>query len=497
MSDAGSSSSSAADDEALQKSHDSSMSTHRRDRLAYDVYQSVLRSERGDWIELINCAPLASQYHLSEYSISKYGHHGAPYAYLPLSLQQPELTESILLKQNGHEASAWLCELRTERLPACHEDIPVSKKHPVKLSCDDSSVKPVPVATEEATTALEHGHPSTEPSFIVKTSISHPIKYVWALLTVSVSAIVPPELIPMISHHVFSHIPSHYKQMVEQLSTTDAAIISWHKAIGRAALPEHISISLKNTKDHLQQQVRGDQLIRVPMSLSLEKILQDQGIQTWPMNEMNQPTIGNMYLSSCPGKKVRLDGHVQGRSAICRDLKVDLQRYKDLGIHVIVCCLDDDELQLLGSPFEEYKKQVESQGFDLVRLPIAEGFAPLDLSRLDAILSVLILNYTLRGASILVHCRGGVGRAGLIACAWILKMNFVAPEDNEAGKEGPLPSAKASDDLRVVISLIKLIRMRRSLRAIETAEQACFLLEYVRLIHQQEYARTCYSTCTA
>lgn len=45
----------------------------QRDKLAHDVYQSVLRTGRGDWIELMNCAPLASQYHLSAYSTFKFG----------------------------------------------------------------------------------------------------------------------------------------------------------------------------------------------------------------------------------------------------------------------------------------------------------------------------------------------------------------------------------------------------------------------------------------
>ena len=40
-----------------------------RDKLAHDVYQSVLRTRRCDWIELMNCAPMASQYHLSALSV--------------------------------------------------------------------------------------------------------------------------------------------------------------------------------------------------------------------------------------------------------------------------------------------------------------------------------------------------------------------------------------------------------------------------------------------
>ena len=39
-------------------------------------------------------------------------------------------------------------------------------------------------------------------------------------------------------------------------------------------------------------------------------------------------------------------------------------------------------------------------------------------------LDFLIQKYTLLGHNILVHCRGGVGRAGLVACCWMLKMGL-------------------------------------------------------------------------
>jgi hypothetical protein len=68
------------------------------------------------------------------------------------------------------------------------------------------------------------------------------------------------------------------------------------------------------------------------------------------------PALGNLYLSSCPGKKggayvitafdgftndvkVRLTGPVRGRGAICRDLKQDLRRIKALGVGCIVWCV--------------------------------------------------------------------------------------------------------------------------------------------------------------
>ena len=59
-----------------------------------------------------------------------------------------------------------------------------------------------------------------------------------------------------------------------------------------------------------------------------------------PITAIPQPQInlgiGNLLLSSCPGKKVRLEGPVRGRATICRDLKLDLQRIKEMGVGCIV-----------------------------------------------------------------------------------------------------------------------------------------------------------------
>ncbi|KIM30442.1 hypothetical protein M408DRAFT_7537 [Serendipita vermifera MAFF 305830] len=134
--------------------------------------------------------------------------------------------------------------------------------------------------------------------------------------------------------------------------------------------------------------------------------------------------LGNLLLSSCPGKKVRLQGPVKGRGTICRDLGRDLQRIKDSGVGCIVCCLDDSELHFLGAPWEEYSREASQLGIDILRLPTPEGFAPLDPAVLNSHIEQLITQYTLHGVSILVHCRGGVGRAGLVACCWMLKMGL-------------------------------------------------------------------------
>lgn len=49
-----------------------------------------------------------------------------------------------------------------------------------------------------------------------------------------------------------------------------------------------------------------------------------------------QGKIGNVLLSSCPGKRLRMEGPVKGRSPVCRDLTTDLRRIKNEGVGCLV-----------------------------------------------------------------------------------------------------------------------------------------------------------------
>ncbi|CAG7850535.1 SubName: Full=Uncharacterized protein {ECO:0000313/EMBL:CCA67563.1} [Serendipita indica DSM 11827] len=242
-----------------------------------------------------------------------------------------------------------------------------------------------------------------------------------------------------------------------------------------------------------------------------------------------RPPLGNLFLSSCPGKKVRLQGPVKGRGTICRDLGRDLQRIRDSGVGCIICCLDDGELHFLGAPWEEYCAEAHQLGLDVLRIPTPEGFAPLDPAVINAHLDTIITRYTLRGTSVLVHCRGGVGRAGLVACCWMLKLgligwirrigpipsgnalNALMPSFTEAGAN-PSPSQPQPQDAPVnhpptngispytdanqiyndalerletidlVERVIRVVRRRRSVKAIETFEQVHFLVQFVEYL---------------
>ncbi|KAH0589325.1 hypothetical protein H2248_005087 [Termitomyces sp. 'cryptogamus'] len=217
--------------------------------------------------------------------------------------------------------------------------------------------------------------------------------------------------------------------------------------------------------------------------------------------------LGNLFLSSCPGKKVRLEGPVKGRSGVCRDLSLDLRRMKELRVGCIICCLDDGELNFLGAPWPEYENLANDNGIDVFRIPIPEGLAPLSPASLDENLTKIITTYTLHGIPVLVHCRGGVGRAGVIACCWLIRLGLCgwidppsSPDDtgnNLRGLPASLrqyetqssssPLKLRKDTVQFVQKVIGVARQRRSLKAVETYEQVRFLVDFVEYLRNRPH----------
>lgn len=500
-----------------------------RDRLAIDAYYAILRSGRGEWIELMHYAPLASQHHMSAYSQLKFGVLGAPYAYVPLSLQQPVIIEAMLGRQRNCERRDWCmrishslevqrkCTCRTAeclcradkaaatdtasvttelRAGAQHDEInlgaqmeqiqsaetkqgaslqndfaaPVLSKTtsaPAQLAQPSPQALPTLGATVSPAVPALHDAgvsvPGTSHGAAVRTSVSHPI---------NVSPIIPGYAMSSISGCIVDALPPALAALTKQMDTRETRMYMVNGIpTARSEVVRQIEALIADPTAHLLGQLGGEQPIRLPCVIDLDRIIDEAGTRA---DDCHTPSaqIGNLLLSSCPGKKVRLDGPLHGRSTVCRNLRADLERFRDMGVRAIVCCLDDEELNLLGSPYATYEREIEELGFDLLRLPIAEGFAPTDPARFDSIISAIVFNYSMRGASVLVHCRGGVGRAGLVACAWIFKMGLVwrAPHSDAA------PSTRRSAQVMdIVLRLIDVVRKRRSPKAIETAEQARFL----------------------
>lgn len=284
---------------------------------------------------------------------------------------------------------------------------------------------------------------------VIKTSESHPM---------NISPVLPPELLTAFGHLLLS---DHTGGLSSRGISLHCARVDMHDLTGpnsataRSLLPGAcFPITPVKTADH-RTSVKDD-----------------------------VPRLGNMLLSSCPGKKIRLSNNSTpeqrlangNRSAICRDLGLDFRRAAEMGVKAVVCCIDDAELAFLGSPWSAYYNAATEAGLAVLRIPMAEGFAPASgVEEMDALLATVVQNWTIKGQDVLCHCRGGVGRAGLVACCWLIRCGLVRTSLDQ----GAIPGAKSALDqqppvvdgeyripdaryLRHVERVIEVIRRRRS-----------------------------------
>ncbi|KAF7731014.1 hypothetical protein EC973_001060 [Apophysomyces ossiformis] len=261
-----------------------------------------------------------------------------------------------------------------------------------------------PTTASAPTILSTHTYPHRS---VPKTSISHPINISW---------IVPDEYLPFLS---FSDLPDN----IDLFDLTDPA------------MAKQLEPQLEKARSNLRPPSRR---------------------------------MGNLALSSCPGKKVRLTGPVRGRAAINRDLDLDFARMRSFGITTLVCCLDDNELGFLGASWPKYYEAAKRHNLDIIRLPMVEGSCPETIADIHAVVQ-MVDDKIRQGENVLTHCRGGVGRAGLFACCWLLK-NLLCLSAERA---------------------IRYVRIRRSVKAIETMRQAEFIIHYShyvgKLLDQQQH----------
>lgn len=138
-----------------------------------------------------------------------------------------------------------------------------------------------------------------------------------------------------------------------------------------------------------------------------------------------------------------------------RDLDTDLAAIKTWGATYLISLIEPfeyDELRISQLP-----TRAEAFGLTWYGLPIVDGAAP-DHRLLDRWreLSPELVSALNTGARVVVHCKGGLGRAGTVASMLLLNSKVTSAADE-------------------TIRLVRAVRPG----AIETSEQEAFLREWV------------------
>jgi ADP-ribosyl-[dinitrogen reductase] hydrolase len=154
------------------------------------------------------------------------------------------------------------------------------------------------------------------------------------------------------------------------------------------------------------------------------------------------PGLGKIGITFAPGKH---DPSAQSGSWN-RDLATDLDAIAEWGASVVLTLLEEHEMALLRIP--NLGAEVRRHNMEWLHLPISDVSAPTAVfDRAWPIRSERLRKMLRDGTNIVIHCRGGIGRAGMVAARLLVEL-------------GDAPDVA-----------IARVRAARHPRAVETAEQ--------------------------
>lgn len=166
-------------------------------------------------------------------------------------------------------------------------------------------------------------------------------------------------------------------------------------------------------------------------------------------------TPGRVGLTLAPGKQA----WSKSGDRWARDLDADLHRLKSFHeASVLVCLLQHAEMKRLG--IGNLVERAEVLGFVVYRLPIRDGGVLPALDPVDALIRAIDTHVCV-GKNVVVHCAGGLGRAGTIGGCWLVRRGMSAEE------------------------AIDTLHRRRSWRSPETKEQEQFIARYERMVRRR------------
>lgn len=122
-------------------------------------------------------------------------------------------------------------------------------------------------------------------------------------------------------------------------------------------------------------------------------------------------------MTICPGKQ----GDSQYGSAWNRDLAIDLEVIRTWGASVLVTAMESEEMQRVG--VGQLGSAATQARLQWIHLPMTDGAVPDErLDRIWPIAAPTILKVLSDGGRVVIHCRGGLGRTGMVASMLLIEL---------------------------------------------------------------------------
>jgi protein-tyrosine phosphatase len=166
---------------------------------------------------------------------------------------------------------------------------------------------------------------------------------------------------------------------------------------------------------------------------------------------------GELGMSFCAGKKEV--GHFGGH--ICeRDLETDAIAIANWGATTWLNLMEESDMEEVSLTPSIFKNTIENLGIKYLHFPIIDGGVPTeaDEKRWQEEISPFVLSELTEGKKVFVHCRGGLGRTGIIAARILID----AGVSNDADK------------------IMRIVRTARN-RAIENTIQEEWIRKFEKL----------------
>lgn len=131
------------------------------------------------------------------------------------------------------------------------------------------------------------------------------------------------------------------------------------------------------------------------------------------------PELGDarIAITPCPGKRQR-------------DLEQDLEQLNSWGARAVVTLVEDYELEMLK--VENMKSAVEQIKMKWFHCPIPDFSGPgglFEAAWVQRGAGKQVREILKSGGSVVVHCRGGIGRAGTIAARLLVELGVAIPPE--------------------------------------------------------------------